>query len=307
MSSTNAQLGSASVFDELLLDCFSSPLPYIPDQISADIRNPNSNPDLEDDLGIGNDIMNSCTDLQDDLGIRNDIRDSSPFQPEGEVVERDHIGSEVNTCNVDQSNSNAKSRGVKKRKTLSTGCSPGENHKLLERERRKYMHNLLMTLHSLLPDQLLLKKEQSAILDETIKYIPLAEAQLDELKTKKKSLLGEGEGEGEGEADRVDNISTGIQSSSSQIGGHVKTVLESRGANNNNKSNGSSSSGDDCCANNISVKFEANGEVNIILPYSNKSAVPFSRIMEELEMEGLVVTNCSLFNNGTTFFSISVQ
>ncbi|PIA64694.1 hypothetical protein AQUCO_00100270v1 [Aquilegia coerulea] len=56
-----------------------------------------------------------------------------------------------------------------------------ERHILAERERRKSMRELFLSLHSLLPQPNTVRKEQSSILDEIIKYIPLAAAQLGSL------------------------------------------------------------------------------------------------------------------------------
>ncbi|KAF6158537.1 hypothetical protein GIB67_040051 [Kingdonia uniflora] len=60
----------------------------------------------------------------------------------------------------------------------STGINAREKHKLAERERRKSMRDLFLSLHSLLPHSKTVRKEQSAILDEIIKYIPLASSRL---------------------------------------------------------------------------------------------------------------------------------
>ncbi|KAK1318884.1 hypothetical protein QJS10_CPB04g00706 [Acorus calamus] len=59
-----------------------------------------------------------------------------------------------------------------------------ERHKLAERERRKSMRELFLSLHSLLPHSSTVRKEQSAILDEIIKYIPLASARLRSLRNR---------------------------------------------------------------------------------------------------------------------------
>ncbi|KAI3847003.1 hypothetical protein MKW92_019945 [Papaver armeniacum] len=58
------------------------------------------------------------------------------------------------------------------------GVDARERHKLSERERRKSMTGLLLSLHSLLPHSNTVRKERSAILDEIIKYIPIAAARL---------------------------------------------------------------------------------------------------------------------------------
>ncbi|KAI3971257.1 hypothetical protein MKW92_041306 [Papaver armeniacum] len=58
------------------------------------------------------------------------------------------------------------------------GVDARERHKLSERERRKSMSGLFLSLHSLLPHSNTVRKEQSAILDEIIKYIPIAAARL---------------------------------------------------------------------------------------------------------------------------------
>ncbi|KAI3952008.1 hypothetical protein MKX01_004241 [Papaver californicum] len=60
-----------------------------------------------------------------------------------------------------------------------------ERHKLAERERRKSMRELFLSLHSLLPHSNTVRKEQSAILDEIIKYIPIAAARLHSLQNRK--------------------------------------------------------------------------------------------------------------------------
>ncbi|KAK1278450.1 hypothetical protein QJS04_geneDACA003379 [Acorus gramineus] len=62
-----------------------------------------------------------------------------------------------------------------------------ERHKLAERERRKSMRELFLSLHSLLPHSSTVRKEQSAILDEIIKYIPLASARLRSLRNRSSS------------------------------------------------------------------------------------------------------------------------
>ncbi|KAJ4971097.1 hypothetical protein NE237_004196 [Protea cynaroides] len=62
-----------------------------------------------------------------------------------------------------------------------------ERHKLAERERRKSMRELFLSLHALLPHANTVRKEQSAILDEIIKYIPLAVARLRSLQNRKDS------------------------------------------------------------------------------------------------------------------------
>ncbi|KAI3933074.1 hypothetical protein MKW92_036558 [Papaver armeniacum] len=58
------------------------------------------------------------------------------------------------------------------------GVDAKERHKFAERERRKSMRELFLSLHSLLPHSNTVRKEQSAILDEIIKYIPIAAARL---------------------------------------------------------------------------------------------------------------------------------
>ncbi|KAF5188694.1 hypothetical protein FRX31_021719 [Thalictrum thalictroides] len=81
-------------------------------------------------------------------------------------------------------------------KNDSSGSSSGaaaainarERHILAERERRKSMRELFLSLHSLLPNANIVRKEQSSILDEIIKYIPLAAAQLGSLKNTKDSI-----------------------------------------------------------------------------------------------------------------------
>ncbi|KAF9609281.1 hypothetical protein IFM89_015127 [Coptis chinensis] len=62
-----------------------------------------------------------------------------------------------------------------------------ERHKLAERERRKSMRELFLSLHALLPRGNTVRKEQSSILDEIIKYIPLASARLKSLQNRKES------------------------------------------------------------------------------------------------------------------------
>ncbi|KAI3838096.1 hypothetical protein MKW98_009047 [Papaver atlanticum] len=65
------------------------------------------------------------------------------------------------------------------------GVDARERHKLAERERRKSMRELFLSLHSLLPHANTVRKEQSAILDEIIKYIPIAAARLRSLQNRK--------------------------------------------------------------------------------------------------------------------------
>ncbi|RWR76687.1 bHLH transcriptional factor [Cinnamomum micranthum f. kanehirae] len=60
-----------------------------------------------------------------------------------------------------------------------------ERHKLAERERRKSMRELFLNLHALLPHASTVRKEQSAILDEIVKYIPLAVARLRSLQSRR--------------------------------------------------------------------------------------------------------------------------
>nr|BAO74174.1 bHLH transcription factor [Eschscholzia californica] len=67
------------------------------------------------------------------------------------------------------------------------GIDARERHKLAERERRKSMRELFLSLHSLLPHANTVRKEQSAILDEIIKYIPIAAARLRSLQNRKNS------------------------------------------------------------------------------------------------------------------------
>ncbi|XP_010246747.1 PREDICTED: uncharacterized protein LOC104589958 [Nelumbo nucifera] len=63
-----------------------------------------------------------------------------------------------------------------------------ERHKLAERERRKSMRELFLSLHAILPHANTVRKEQSAILDEIINYIPIAVARLQALKKRKNSF-----------------------------------------------------------------------------------------------------------------------
>ncbi|KAL5995253.1 hypothetical protein ACLOJK_025311 [Asimina triloba] len=65
------------------------------------------------------------------------------------------------------------------------GSDARERHKLAERERRKSMRDLFLSLHALLPHANTVRQEQSAILDEIIKYIPLAAARLRSLKNRR--------------------------------------------------------------------------------------------------------------------------
>ncbi|OVA01017.1 Myc-type [Macleaya cordata] len=67
------------------------------------------------------------------------------------------------------------------------GIDARERHKLAERERRKSMRELFLSLHSLLPHANTVRKEQSAILDEIIKYIPIAAARLRSLQNRKEN------------------------------------------------------------------------------------------------------------------------
>ncbi|XP_077240200.1 uncharacterized protein LOC143881088 [Tasmannia lanceolata] len=71
----------------------------------------------------------------------------------------------------------------------SGGLDSRERHKMAERERRKSMRELLLSLHSLLPHSNTVRKEQSIILDEIIKYIPLAVSQLRSLQARKHASL----------------------------------------------------------------------------------------------------------------------
>ncbi|KAF5197817.1 hypothetical protein FRX31_012596 [Thalictrum thalictroides] len=66
--------------------------------------------------------------------------------------------------------------------------TPRERHKLAERERRKTMGELYLSLHSLLPHANRVRKEQSSILDEIIKYVPFAAAQLESLQKRMDSI-----------------------------------------------------------------------------------------------------------------------
>ncbi|KAK9154988.1 hypothetical protein Sjap_002468 [Stephania japonica] len=68
-----------------------------------------------------------------------------------------------------------------------TGVDARERHKLAERERRKSMRELFLSLHSLLPHSATVRKEQSAILDEIIKYIPIATARLRSLQKQREA------------------------------------------------------------------------------------------------------------------------
>ncbi|XP_031494200.1 transcription factor bHLH126-like [Nymphaea colorata] len=68
------------------------------------------------------------------------------------------------------------------------GGDARERHKLAERERRKSMRELFLCLHSHLPHSQTVRKEQSAILDEIIKYIPLAAARLRTLQSRRDEL-----------------------------------------------------------------------------------------------------------------------
>ncbi|MCL7040467.1 hypothetical protein MKW94_027491 [Papaver nudicaule] len=68
-----------------------------------------------------------------------------------------------------------------------SGVDARERHKLAERERRKSMRELFISLHSLLPHSNTVRKEQSAILDEIIKYIPIAAARLRSLQNRRDS------------------------------------------------------------------------------------------------------------------------
>ncbi|XP_031495529.1 transcription factor bHLH126-like [Nymphaea colorata] len=68
------------------------------------------------------------------------------------------------------------------------GGDARERHKLAERERRKSMRELFLCLHSHLPHSQTVRKEQSAILDEIIKYIPLAAARLRTLQSRRDQL-----------------------------------------------------------------------------------------------------------------------
>ncbi|CAN6483302.1 unnamed protein product [Victoria cruziana] len=68
------------------------------------------------------------------------------------------------------------------------GGDARERHKLAERERRKSMRELFLCLHSHLPHAPTVRKEQSAILDGIIKYIPLAAARLRTLQARRDQL-----------------------------------------------------------------------------------------------------------------------
>ncbi|KAJ4979296.1 hypothetical protein NE237_010076 [Protea cynaroides] len=69
--------------------------------------------------------------------------------------------------------------------TTPRGIDARERHKLAERERLKSMRELFLSLHALLPHANTVRKEQSVILDEIIKYIPLAVARLRSLQNRK--------------------------------------------------------------------------------------------------------------------------
>ncbi|KAK9125241.1 hypothetical protein Scep_014087 [Stephania cephalantha] len=72
-------------------------------------------------------------------------------------------------------------------RSSSSGVDARERHKLAERERRKSMRELFLSLHSLLPHSATVRKEQSAILDEIIKYIPIAAARLRSLQKQREA------------------------------------------------------------------------------------------------------------------------
>ncbi|MCL7033367.1 hypothetical protein MKW94_030306 [Papaver nudicaule] len=63
------------------------------------------------------------------------------------------------------------------------GIDAKERHRVAERERRKSMTQLFSSLHSLLPNSRTIRNEQSAILDEVLKFIPIAAARLRSLQT----------------------------------------------------------------------------------------------------------------------------
>lgn len=65
---------------------------------------------------------------------------------------------------------------------IATEDPARERHKAAERERRKSMRELFLSLHALLPHGHSVRKEQSAILDEVIGYIPLAASRLSTLR-----------------------------------------------------------------------------------------------------------------------------
>ncbi|KAK9157281.1 hypothetical protein Scep_003855 [Stephania cephalantha] len=73
----------------------------------------------------------------------------------------------------------------------TAGLDARERHKLAERERRKSMRELFISLHALLPHSNTVRKEQSAILDEIIKYIPLAAARLRALQSRRDASSGQ--------------------------------------------------------------------------------------------------------------------
>ncbi|KAK9169844.1 hypothetical protein Syun_001984 [Stephania yunnanensis] len=73
----------------------------------------------------------------------------------------------------------------------TAGLDARERHKLAERERRKSMRELFLSLHTLLPHSNTVRKEQSAILDEIIKYIPLAAARLRALQSRRDASSGQ--------------------------------------------------------------------------------------------------------------------
>ncbi|KAK1291279.1 hypothetical protein QJS10_CPB17g01883 [Acorus calamus] len=164
-----------------------------------------------------------------------------------------------------------------------------ERHKLAERERRKSMRELFLSLHSLLPHSSTVRKEQSAILDEIIKYIPLASARLRSLRNRSTST--------------TTTSSSSFSSSSSSSLHDSDAVVHVKGT------------GGDCDIRvapelSSSVAIRVRGDrVNVSLTDTKggntttttaaQSLMPLSSVLDELESHGLRVVRSTHCRDGT--------
>ncbi|KAK1315667.1 hypothetical protein QJS10_CPA05g00861 [Acorus calamus] len=162
-----------------------------------------------------------------------------------------------------------------------------ERHKLAERERRKSMRELFLSLHALLPHSSTVRKEQSAILDEIIKYIPLASARLRSLRNRSTSTI-------------TTTTSSSSSSSSLHDSDAVVHVKGTRG---------------DCDIRvapelSSSVAIRVRGDrVNVSLTDTKggttttttaaQSLIPLSSVLDELESHGLRVVRSTHCRDGT--------
>ncbi|KAI3936369.1 hypothetical protein MKW92_013288 [Papaver armeniacum] len=103
------------------------------------------------------------------------------------------------------------------------GVDAKERHKFAERERRKSVRELFLSLHSLLPHSNAVRKEQSAILDEIIKYIPIAAARL-------RSLQNHTDNNSSDSSNRSSLTSSSSSSLSSSVLSKTKTKSKSYSA-----------------------------------------------------------------------------